>query len=144
MLADDILTFKVLSKIVSDGILIFFFFFFFFFRENKTWHFMWIVCQADDSHMLGIIFSEIKKIKMLSTEVVINALRLKLFLFFLEDRVLHFIWIVSSLNKYVKPCFQEKIWLHTFVVCWCSEWWTTHIVYLVVMSIWKLHIKWYF
>ena len=26
----------------------FFFFFFFFFRENKSWHFMWIVCQADE------------------------------------------------------------------------------------------------
>ena len=29
-----------------------------FFRENKAWHFMWIVCLADDSHeMSSIIFS---------------------------------------------------------------------------------------
>ena len=42
----------------EDDFLIFFFFFFFFFRENKSWHFMWIVSLADDSHeMSGLVFS---------------------------------------------------------------------------------------
>ena len=35
------LTLKALSKIVADNSLIFFYYFF---RENKTWHFMRIVC----------------------------------------------------------------------------------------------------
>ena len=39
-------------------------FFFLFFRENKSWHFMWIICQGDDSHeMLRLVFSEKKKKK---------------------------------------------------------------------------------
>ena len=38
---------------------ILFIFFFFFIKKNKTWHFMWIVYLADDSHeMPSIIFSE--------------------------------------------------------------------------------------
>ena len=37
----------------------FFFFFLHFFRENKTWHFMWIIYQADNGHeMPSLIFSE--------------------------------------------------------------------------------------
>ena len=36
------------------------FFFVFVFIENKAWHFMWIICQADDLHkMSSLIFSEI-------------------------------------------------------------------------------------
>ena len=35
----------------------------FFFRENKSWHFMWIICQADSSHeMSRLVFFEKKKI----------------------------------------------------------------------------------
>ena len=35
-----------------------------FFRENKSWHFMWIICLADDSHeMLTCFLWKIKKKK---------------------------------------------------------------------------------
>ena len=52
------LTLKAPSKICSRRHSIFFFFFFFF-RENKSWHFMLIDCQADDSHeMSRHVFSE--------------------------------------------------------------------------------------
>ena len=35
------------------------FLFLIFFRENNAWHYMWIVCQADDSHVMSsIIFFE--------------------------------------------------------------------------------------
>ena len=37
---------KLLSKILVDDIVPFLSFF----RENKTWHFMLIICEADDSH----------------------------------------------------------------------------------------------
>ena len=78
------LTLKAPSKICSRRHSIFFFFFFFkYFRQNKSWHFMWIVCQADNSHeMSRLVFSEkkkiiIKKIKKLSSAaVVIGALGL--------------------------------------------------------------------
>ena len=34
----------------------------FFFRENNAWHFMWIICRADDSHeMSRLPFSEKKR-----------------------------------------------------------------------------------
>ena len=37
---------------------------FFFFIDNKSWYFMWITCQADDSHeMSRLIFNEKKKKK---------------------------------------------------------------------------------
>ena len=42
-------------------------FVFFFFIENKSWHYMWIICecQADDSHeMSWLIFSKKKKKKI--------------------------------------------------------------------------------
>ena len=43
----------------DDNFLYLFFLFFLFFRENKSWHFMWIVCLADDSHeMSKLVFSE--------------------------------------------------------------------------------------
>ena len=46
------------AKFVADNIK----FFVLFFRENKYWHFMWIVCQADDSHgMSRLVFSEKSK-----------------------------------------------------------------------------------
>ena len=38
---------KAPSKFCSRWHSIFFFFFFFFFSENKPWHFMWLICQAD-------------------------------------------------------------------------------------------------
>ena len=66
---------KALSEIVADDIL---FYLLLFYRENKTWHFMWIVCRADDSHeMISLIFSEKKKkwkIKISSAAVVISTL----------------------------------------------------------------------
>ena len=50
------------AKFVADDIQNFLFLFF---RENKSWHFMWIVCQAaDDLHeMSRLVFSEKKKKK---------------------------------------------------------------------------------
>ena len=44
----------MLSQIVVEYILIFFIIIF---RENKTWHFMWILFRADNSHeMASFIF----------------------------------------------------------------------------------------
>ena len=36
------------------------YFYFLFFRENNAWHYMWIVCQADDSHVMSSIISSEK------------------------------------------------------------------------------------
>ena len=36
----------------------FLFIYLFFFRENKSWHYMWIICLADDSHEMSTVFSE--------------------------------------------------------------------------------------
>ena len=57
---------KVPITVAAGGILfIFFFFFFVFFRENKAWHFMWIVCYADNSlEMPSLIIAE-KELKKL-------------------------------------------------------------------------------
>ena len=34
-----------------------------FFSANKTWHFMWLICQADNAHVMSsLIFAEIRKI----------------------------------------------------------------------------------
>ena len=44
---------KICSRRYSD------FSFFIFFRENKFWHFLWIVCQADDSYKMSrLVFSK--------------------------------------------------------------------------------------
>ena len=57
------------------------FIFFLFFRENKSWHFMWIVCSADDSHEISrLVFSEKskkkkKKFRMSSAKILLGALR---------------------------------------------------------------------
>ena len=40
------------KQIVADDILKFILFF----RENKTWHFLWIVRLADNSHEMSIYF----------------------------------------------------------------------------------------
>ena len=51
---------KILSKIIADGILNVFIF-----SYIKTWHFMWIICPADDSHeKFSHIFSEKSKHKI--------------------------------------------------------------------------------
>ena len=51
-------------------------FIFYFFQENKSWHFIWIVCLADNSYeMSGLIsFEKLKKMKMSSAAVVIGTL----------------------------------------------------------------------
>ena len=38
----------------------FFIYFFLFFRENMSWHFMWIICLADDSHEMSRLVSSKK------------------------------------------------------------------------------------
>ena len=67
------LTLKALSKFVAANILKFFLLFF---RENKTWHFMWIICLADDSHEMSSYFLwNIKHFTVSSAVLVISALR---------------------------------------------------------------------
>ena len=43
-----ILTLKAPRKILEQTTICFCFLFF---RENNAWHYMWIVCQADDLHV---------------------------------------------------------------------------------------------
>ena len=59
-----------------------FFFFVGFFREIKAWHFIWIVCQVDNSHaMPSLVFSEKKKkmnkkfFKLSSATILLSTLR---------------------------------------------------------------------
>ena len=49
-------------------------------NHTEAWHFMWIICLADDSHEMSSYFlwqNMQKKKKMPSAAVVINALRVK-------------------------------------------------------------------
>ena len=55
------------------------YFFFLVFKENKPWHFVWIICLADYSHKMSrLVFSEKKKKK-------IECHRLKI--------LLHALWV---------------------------------------------------
>ena len=49
-----ILTLRAPRKIIEQTTI---YFCFLFFRENNVWHYMWIVCQADDSHVMSSIIS---------------------------------------------------------------------------------------
>ena len=76
-----ILTLKAPITTAADNN--FLFSFFLFFRENKSWHFMWIICQADNSHeMSRLVFSEKKKKFLecpeLLLQILLGALRVKL------------------------------------------------------------------
>ena len=51
------LTLKAPRKILEQTTI---YFCFLFFRENNAWHYMWIVCQADDSHVMSSIISSEK------------------------------------------------------------------------------------
>ena len=52
----QLLTHKALREIEADSIL---FFLLLVFRENKAWHFLWIICLPDDSQeMSSLIFTE--------------------------------------------------------------------------------------
>ena len=54
----DTLNLKVPITTVADDTFKYFFFLFFV-LENKSWHFMWIICQADYSHEISrLIFLE--------------------------------------------------------------------------------------
>ena len=53
------LTLKAPRKILEQTTICMFFCFLFF-RENNVWHYMWIVCQADDSHVMSSIISSEK------------------------------------------------------------------------------------
>ena len=64
LLSDWCLTLKAQVTTAADDNCLFIYFFFIFQSENKSWHFMLIVCLADDSHkMLRLVFSENKKTK---------------------------------------------------------------------------------
>ena len=56
-------------------------FLFLIFQRNNAWHYMWIVCQADDSHVMSIIISSEKYEKNMVSECrlpfVIGAWRVK-------------------------------------------------------------------
>ena len=47
----------------------------YFLRENKSSHFMWIICLTDDSHEMSRLYSLKKKVKLFSAAIVIGALR---------------------------------------------------------------------
>ena len=51
------LTLKAPRKIIEQTTI---YFYFLFFRENNAWHYMWIICQADDSHVMSSIISSEK------------------------------------------------------------------------------------
>ena len=64
-----------MQKFVAD-ILNFFIYYYLVFRENKSLHFMLIICLAADSHEMSRLYSLKKiKIKLFSAAVVIGALR---------------------------------------------------------------------
>ena len=49
-----------------------FWLFFLFAGENRSWHFMWIVCQADNSHRIStLVFSENRKNKLIKIKIVV-------------------------------------------------------------------------
>ena len=56
----ELLTHKAPRKILEQTTI---YFYFLFFRENNAWHYMWIVCPADDSHLMSSIISSEKKIR---------------------------------------------------------------------------------
>ena len=57
------LTLKASRKILEQTMI---YFCFLFFRENNAWHYMWIVCPADDSHVMSSIISSENALKMSS------------------------------------------------------------------------------
>ena len=89
--------YKVPNK-YADGILIFFFFF----RENKIWHFKWIICKAEHSHELWslITHKNTKKKKKKNENVVCCSydccatLPLKCQAKFVPDNMLFFIFLI--------------------------------------------------
>ena len=89
-----ILNLKVPITITADNILKYFSYFsgnircgksyFSLFKENKTWHFMWIICLADDSHRqmihmkYQVLFSlknNKKKIRLSSVTILLSTLK---------------------------------------------------------------------
>ena len=48
------LTLKAPRKILEEMTV---YFCFLFFRENNAWHYIWIICPADDSHVMSSIIS---------------------------------------------------------------------------------------
>ena len=53
----QVLTHKAPRKIPEQTTI---YFYFLFFKENNAWHFMWIICKADDSHVMSSIISSEK------------------------------------------------------------------------------------
>ena len=76
---------KVTIKTAADDIFIYLLFF----LENKSRHFMWIICQADDSHEISrLIFYEKIKIncRLLQIFKTLNMLLFEAFLLFLHKK----------------------------------------------------------
>ena len=50
----------------------------FFFKENKSWHFMWIIYKDDSHEKLRLICSE-KELEYCLLQILLGTLRLKIF-----------------------------------------------------------------
>ena len=53
----NVLTLKAPRDILEQMTI---YFYFLFFKENNAWHFIWIVCKADDSHVMSSTISSEK------------------------------------------------------------------------------------
>ena len=70
MIVKIILTLKAPRKIIEQTTI---YFYFLFFRENNAWHYMWIVCLADDSHVMSSIISSKKLCRTCFENVVYQS-----------------------------------------------------------------------
>ena len=80
------LTLKAPITTAADDIFIIIIIIIIIFRVNKSWHFMWIVCQADNSHeMSRLVFSQKKKKKKIFflecclLQILLGALRVNVY-----------------------------------------------------------------
>ena len=105
---------KALSKIVADELLFLSFLFLIFFRENKTWHFMWIVCLADNSHeMPSFIFSEIFFFK--------NEMSSLIFSDTYKNQVFA-AGEISDIYRYLKYLMIIPTYTYIHSCCWRPSW----------------------
>ena len=75
------LTLKAPITTAADNNFFFCCCFFYFFRENKSWHFMWIICLADDSHEMSRLVKKKKKnFECCLLQILLGALRVKILL----------------------------------------------------------------
>ena len=108
------------------------FIFFLFFREDKSWHFMWIICLADDSHYaddshnVKTCFLRKKKWKKKKKmkkccllQILLGALRVKLEKTKQNKKKK---WPVSSKSRQKKPNWILKAKCDFGSKFWISKW----------------------